>query len=312
MKTKIPFKKHFDFEYEKIQRLSPLVRRIVAENPNFFTFFGTNTYIIGNGEVALIDPGPDSSEHIDTIIQGLEGEKITHILITHTHYDHWPAYAALQKRFNAQTYGYYPRSDARSQDARQSSEQRSLSTQERFEMVEFIPDVGIEHGDVIAGNDWTIESVFTPGHASNHLCFQLKEEQALFSGDHIMGWSTSVISPPSGNMEEYMDSLNLLLLRDDKYYWPAHGPGIDDPKPFVQAFIRHREEREQQILDQLKKGIHTIPEMVSNIYHDVPIHLHPAAERSTLATIVYLIREGMVIGKDDTKPHTEYYLTAKA
>lgn len=307
MKTVIPFKTQFEFQYETIERLSSLVRRIVAENPNFFTFYGTNTYIIGNGDVALIDPGPDIPSHIEAIEEGLRGERVMHILITHTHYDHWPACRKLQERFAAKTYGYLPRNNSRSQSARQSARNHSLSTQERFEIMEFTPDIGLADGETLSGRDWTLETVFTPGHSSNHLCFRLKEEKSLFSGDHVMGWSTSVISPPSGNMEEYMESLTLLLNRDDTRYWPAHGPGIEDPKPFVEAFIAHRKEREQQILEQLQRGIHTIPGMVSNIYHDVPKHLHPAAERSTLAAIVYMIRRGIVSVEGEITPHARYF-----
>ena len=305
----IPFQHSFDFEYETIQRLSPLIRRIVAHNPNFFTFYGTNTYIIGNGEVALIDPGPDSHEHIEAIRTGLKGETITHIFITHTHYDHWPASDAIRSfSSGAVTHGYYPQNSNRSNPAWQSPEERSLKTQERFEITGFIPDIPLARGDLIRGRDWTLESVFTPGHASDHMCYHLQEEQVLFSGDHVMGWSTSVISPPSGNMKQYMESLALLLERDDQTFWPAHGPAIHDPKPFVEAFIAHRKEREAQILDQLRRGIDTIPEMVARIYADVPQHLHPAAERSTLAAISYLIERGVVSCSGMPSPHARYEL----
>ncbi len=308
MSTEIPFIHDFSFEYGKIERLSPMIRRIVANNPNFFTYFGTNTYILGNGEVALVDPGPDICEHINAIREGLNGEVITHILVTHSHYDHWPAYESLQMIYDAKTYGYNPRKDHTLNQGTNTAESRVLSNQERFEMTGFIPDVSILHGDIIEGKDWSVECVFTPGHASNHMCYQLREEETLLSGDHIMGWSTSVISPPSGNMENYMNSLNLLLDRNDNYYWPAHGPGIDDPKNFVKSFIAHRNEREQQILDQLKKGVNTIQEMVPDMYHNVPEFLHPAAERSVLAAAIYMEKRGILICKGEPSTSSEFFI----
>lgn len=308
MSSTIAFNKHFEFEYEKVERLSPLVRRIVAQNPNYFTFYGTNTYIVGNGEVALIDPGPDSEEHLAAIVDGLDGETITHIFITHTHYDHWPAYHTLQSKYGAKTYGFHPSKSNRKDSASQSASERSLSTQERFEITGFEPDVGVEHGSTIEGGNWTIECVFTPGHASDHMCYQLREEDTLFSGDHIMGWSTSVISPPSGNMREYMDSLNLLLKREDGYYRPAHGPGIPEPMPYVKSFVQHRKERFDQILNQIRMGVHTIPEMVVDIYRDISPMLHPAAERSTLAAMEYLIEKGIVKCQTNVGNTTTYYL----
>lgn len=296
MDAVIPFKLEFTFEYEKIERVSPMIRRVVARNSNFFTFYGTNTYILGHGNVALIDPGPDQAEHIDAIINGLKGETITHIFITHSHFDHWPAYKALQKEFGARTYGYKPGEN--SQNA-EDEDIGDLSNQERFDLTGFAPDVGVSQGDIISGDGWSVECVYTPGHASNHMCYQLREEKALLSGDHVMGWSTSVISPPSGNMEAYMNSLDLLLERDDNCFWPAHGTGVDDPKPFVESFIAHRLEREQEIINELKKGVDSVRKMVPSIYRDVPEHLYPAAERSTLAAVHYMIKKGVISGSSD-------------
>lgn len=294
MGVEIPFKREFNFEYGKVEQLSPMIRRVVANNPNFFTFYGTNTYLLGRGKVALVDPGPDLAEHIEAIIEGLKGEVITHILITHTHFDHWPGYLALQKAFGAKTYGCDPGGQNRPDSEDKSEEAEDLSNQERFDGTEFTPDVSLGQGDILEGDGWSVECVHTPGHASNHMCFQLREEKALFSGDHVMGWSTSVISPPSGDMEAYMNSLELLLQRDDTCFWPAHGPGIEDPKNFVQSFIAHRLEREQEILDQLEKGVDTVRKMVPHIYRDVPEILYPAAERSTLAAVIYMKKRGVV------------------
>jgi len=307
MTDDIPFVREFKFEYGRIERLGPMIRRVVANNPNYFTFYGTNTYILGNKEVALIDPGPDMPEHVNAIMDGLEDETITHILVTHTHFDHWPACTSIQAACGAKTYGFIHKNDTLNRE-QESAEVRILANQERFEITGFIPDISIVHGDVILGNGWSVECVFTPGHASNHMCYQLREEKALFSGDHVMGWSTSVISPPSGNMENYMNSLDLLLRRDDIHYWPAHGPGIQDTKNYVKSFIAHRKKREQQILDELEKGPNTISGMVSDLYSDVPEHLHPAAQRSMLACVVYLIKRGIITCNGDVSVDAELFL----
>lgn len=307
MADDIPFVRGFEFEYGKIAQLSPMIRRVVASNPNYFTCYGTNTYIVGKGEVALIDPGPDIAAHIDAILTGLEGETITHILVTHSHLDHWPACKSIQQVCSAKTYGGTQDADIMKRD-HDSAEAKILSNQERFEIFGFVPDVSIGHGDLIEGDGWSIECVFTPGHASNHMCFQLVEEKTLFSGDHVMGWSTSVISPPSGNMEHYMNSLDLLLEREDIFYWPAHGPGIRDTKDYVRSFIAHRKSRERQILEELAKGPNSISGMVSHLYSDVPEFLHPAAQRSMLAGVVYLIKRGVVRCDEALSAGTELFL----
>ena len=310
MVAKIPFRYEFDFEYGKISRLSPLVRRIVAQNPNPFTFQGTNSYIVGSGEVALIDPGPNLESHVRAIENGLKGETISHILITHSHDDHWPACVPLQKKGAGQTIGYRPKTIERPDLGDSvSGDAAGPGQEEKFDEFGFVPQVSVTQGEFIEGKDWSIECVFTPGHAPNHLCFKLQEENILFSGDHVMGWSTSVISPPSGNMEDYIASLDLLLERDETAYWPAHGPCIDDPKPFVQAFIEHRKDRENQILTALAEGYSNIAEMVPGMYHDVPEILHPAAARSVFAAMIYLVKKGKVACQGEVSINAKYELT---
>lgn len=280
MSVSIPFQREMTFEYGVVEPISPLVRRIIARNPSRFTFHGTGTYILGHGKVAVIDPGPDLPEHVEAIRTALQGEEITHLLVTHTHRDHSPACRELQTFCDARTYAYGPHGAGKLE--------RGVEVEEGGDM-EFMPDVKINHGDIIEGDGWSAECVFTPGHTSNHICFQLREEKALFSGDHVMGWSTSIISPPDGDMGDYMNSLELLLERDDQIYWPTHGTCISDPKPFVRAFIEHRREREQQILDCLRQGITTIAAMVPQMYsQDIPAAMYPAAARSVFATIIYL------------------------
>ena len=219
--------------------MAPGIRRIVARNPSPFTFRGTGTYVVGDGEVAVIDPGPDLDEHVAALLAGLSGEQVTHILITHTHRDHSPAAAALKAATGAPTYGFGPHAGGKRGDP---------AVEEGGDW-DFTPDVTVHDGDAIAGAGWRFEAVHTPGHTSNHLCFALPDQGILFSGDHVMGWSTSVIAPPDGDMSAYMASLDKLLGRRDAVYWPTHGPAITEPQAHVRAFVAHRREREAGILD---------------------------------------------------------------
>ena len=283
MPNDIPFSRELDFEYGVIEPVSPLIRRIVARNPSAFTFYGTGTYVIGHGNVAIVDPGPLNEEHIAAQLKALSGETVTHILVTHTHIDHSPACAPVKAAVGAKTYGYGPHGSGKYE--------QGVKVEEGGDM-DFAPDVTIRAGDVIEGDGWTAEAVYTPGHTSNHICFALKEENVLFSGDHVMGWSTTIVSPPDGDMAEYMASLRLLLDREDVRYWPTHGPAIDNPQGYVRAFIGHRRMREQQILKHLGEGIDTIEDMVPRMYRDVPRELHRAAARSVFAHLIHMVETG--------------------
>lgn len=280
MAVEIPYVREIEFDYGASEEVSPLIRRVVADNPSAFTYKGTGTYIVGRGKVAVIDPGPLLDAHVEALMRALEGETVTHILITHTHSDHSPAAAPLKKLTGAKTYGYGPHGSGAGEEDGDT---------------DFVPDVELRHGDVIFGDGWTIEAVHTPGHTSNHLCFALREEKVLFSGDHVMGWSTSIVSPPDGDMTAYMASLELLLGRDDETYWPTHGPAIRDPKTLVRAFIAHREDREHQIIAQLKAGRTRIADMVPVMYAAVDKRLHPAAARSVFAHMGRLVAQGRVV-----------------
>ncbi|MFN3233124.1 MAG: MBL fold metallo-hydrolase [Alphaproteobacteria bacterium] len=280
--TEIPFVKEIEFDYGVMQQVAPGIRRIIANNPGPFTYTGTGTYVIGNGHVAVIDPGPDMPEHIDALLSALEGETISHILITHTHSDHSPGTKQLKAATGAVTYGYGPHGGKRGQKAEEGGDW------------DFVPDHEIRHGDIIEGKGWSVEALYTPGHISNHICYAYREEKALFTGDHVMGWSTSVISPPDGNMTDYMAALRLLLDRDDRVYWPTHGAPILEPRPFVEAYIAHREDREDQIMDCLRQGVRDIPSMVKIMYAAVPEILHPAAGRSVQAHLIHMQETGRV------------------
>ncbi len=294
----IAFRTEMDFEYGKVDQLSPLIRRVIANNPSPFTYTGTGTYIIGRGAVAVIDPGPLLYEHIDAILAALDaGEQISHIFITHTHSDHSPAAFPLQEKTGAQIYGFAPQPKAENNDLPAHTVETPAHEVQMEEDADadFTPDIALTHGDIIRGDGWTLETVHTPGHMSNHLCFGLQEEKVLFSGDHVMGWSTSVIIPPDGNMQDYMNSLAILLERDDEIYWPTHGPAIPNPHEFVSDYIAHREMREAQILAQIKNGQSQIREMVNIMYRDVDTRLHPAAALSVFAHIEDLVNRNILV-----------------
>jgi glyoxylase-like metal-dependent hydrolase (beta-lactamase superfamily II) len=268
-----------------LKRRTPLVRRLLAHNPSAFTFTGTGTFVVGNGTVAVIDPGPDDPAHIAALIDALKHETVSHIVITHTHMDHSPAAPALQAATGAIIVGCAPlvlSDDGPRADA-------------GFDAT-YAPDVVMVEGDSIAGPDWTLTAVATPGHTSNHLCFALDEEKALFTGDHVMGWSTTVVAPPDGDMAAYMASLRKLLDRDDAIYHPTHGEPVTDTNRFVRGLITHRKQRENQILKLLGDGPQAIPAMVAVMYAMVDKRLHPAAGRSVLAHLIDLQARGLVTG----------------
>ena len=285
MAVEIPFKRQLDFEYGVVATVAPGIRRVIANNPSPFTLYGTGTYLVGSGEVAVIDPGPPDEAHIDALLAALGGERISHILVTHTHMDHSPGCRLLKQATDAKTYAYGPHGAGKLE--------AGVTVEEGGDM-EFEPDVRVADGEILAGNGWEMECVYTPGHTSNHMCFQFREQKALFTGDHIMGWSTSVISPPDGDMGEYMASLDKLLVRDDAVYWPTHGPAISDTHAHVRAFVAHRQEREAQILKCIDKDIGLIKEMVPMMYKDTPEFMYPAAARSVLASIDFLVRRGVL------------------
>jgi glyoxylase-like metal-dependent hydrolase (beta-lactamase superfamily II) len=284
MPVDIPFRREFSFEYGRLEPVAAGVRRIVARNPSPFTFRGTGTYVVGSGEVAVIDPGPDLAEHVEALLTGLAGERVTQILITHTHRDHSPAAAALKAATGAPTWGFGPHA---------GGVHGEPGVEEGGDW-DFVPDVAVRDGDRIAGRGWRFEAVHTPGHTSNHLCFALEDSGILFSGDHVMGWSTSVISPPDGDMAFYMASLDKLLGRPDAVYWPTHGPAIGKPKRHVRAFIAHRREREAGILDCLSAGVEQIEAIVERLYIGLQPGLRRAAGRSVQAHLIDLVERGIV------------------
>jgi glyoxylase-like metal-dependent hydrolase (beta-lactamase superfamily II) len=263
-----------------VEQLDPLVRRVLAPNPSPFTFTGTQTHIVGRGEVAVIDPGPDIASHIDAVLGATAGERIVAILCTHTHRDHSPGTRPLRQATGAPIVGCAALS------------LRDEGDDESFDP-DYLPARVLLDGEMLEGHGWTLETVATPGHTSNHLCFALKERRALFSGDHVMGWSTSIVSPPDGDMGAYVASLDKLLLREETIYYPAHGPAVGDPRKLVRGLILHRKQRETGIIEQLRAGEGRIPSIVATLYRAVDPRLHPAAARSVLAHLIDLERRGL-------------------
>lgn len=263
--------------------LHPLIRRVLAPNPSPFTYTGTQTYIVGTGEVAVIDPGPAEKAHLDAILGATEGETIRYIVCTHTHRDHSPAAAPLKDATGAEIAGCAalvledsgPRADSAFDES-------------------YTPDRVLSDGEKLTGDGWTLETVATPGHTSNHLCYALPEAGALFTGDHIMGWSTTVVAPPDGDMAAYMASLEKLLERDFDAYYPAHGEPVDRPKRYTRGLIGHRKQREGQILRAIDEEVRVIPDMVAKMYKGIDPRLHGAAGRSVLSHLIDLERRGIV------------------
>lgn len=277
-----------DWPAGTLEPLSPLVRRLLAPNPSPFTFTGTQSYVIGSGDVAVIDPGPDLPEHVEAILSALAGERIAAIVCTHTHRDHSPASRALKSATGAPIIGCAPL----------TMDDEGPRSDAAFDP-DYMPDRILADGEMVAAPGWTLEAVHTPGHTSNHLCLALPEERALFTGDHVMGWSTTVVSPPDGDMADYMASLERLLGRDDAVYYPAHGPAIEKPQRLVRGLMGHRKQREGQILRHLKRGEGHIPAMVEQMYKGIDPRLHPAAGRSVLAHLIDLQARGLVVEEGD-------------
>lgn len=296
----IPYVRKIEFEYGRPDQVSPLIRRVIANNPGPFTYTGTGTYIVGQGQVAVIDPGPDMPEHYAALRAALAGETVSAIVVTHHHIDHSPLAAALKADTGAPIYGCAVKDHV--------VDDSGVRTEAGGDL-DFRPDVELcGGGGRIAGPGWTLEAIATPGHTSNHLCYALLEENAVFTGDHIMGWSTTVITPPDGDMTDYMQSLQRIRARGFATLWPTHGPPVREPGAFVDAYIAHRRQREAQILAALKNGPRRIGEMVPGLYADVDPGLWPAASRSVLGHLLDLVGRGLASSDGPPGPDSLYRL----
>lgn len=305
------FLTEFDPDYGQAVVVADGIERVVADNPNMFTAWGTGTYIVGDRDVAVIDPGPDLESHVDALLAALRGRRVTHVLVTHTHADHSPATAALVRATGARTYGFgpHPVGPAEQGDRTPGGEGVVGGDHAAAGGIDpdllretgdgdFVPDVVVADGDVIVGAGFRFECLHTPGHISNHVCYAERERDVLFPGDHVMGWSTTVVSPPDGDMADYVANLRRLLQRSsdgvDSTYLPTHGPPITDPGPYVAELLEHRLERDRQIMGLLDDGDRTVEELVEVMYADVPMELHLPAARSVLAHLIALQRSGRV------------------
>ncbi|MDD9855505.1 MAG: MBL fold metallo-hydrolase [Gammaproteobacteria bacterium] len=293
----IRFNRAFEFRYGMVERLSPLVRRVVARNPGPFTFHGTSTFIIGNREVAVIDPGPASPAHIDAVIDGLRAEKVTHIIATHTHADHSPGCALLQEKTAAPTYGFGPHiaaSNVATNAATNVATNAASNLQSTGADRDFVPDHRLGDGDSVAGLDWHLRAVHTPGHCANHICLALPEENTLFCGDQLMAWASTAVLPPDGDVADYLASLEKLKRRPETRYRPTHGAAIEQPRAFIEQVIAHRLQRVEQVFDAVADGCVDIQAMRARIYLGLDSALHSAAERSILGALQFLVNQGRV------------------
>jgi glyoxylase-like metal-dependent hydrolase (beta-lactamase superfamily II) len=287
MAEDLPLKTSMNFSYGEPRELAPGVARIVANNPNHFTYKGTNTYLVGGNRLALIDPGPGDPAHLDAILKAIGARQLTHIFITHTHRDHTDGLPALAAATGAPTVGFGRR-------ALNRGSRRTSPSGTEFVDQDFVPDHPLADGQTIEGDGWALEALHTPGHAPDHLCFALRGTGVLFSGDHVMGWSTSVVAPPEGNMGDYIRALEKLTPRSDRLYFPGHGGQIEEPQRLVKAYLLHRRMREQAILDCIRQGEHTARTIVPIIYSGLNSNLIGAATLSVLAHAEHLIERGLV------------------
>jgi len=272
-----------------LSELTPLVSRVLAPNPSPFTYTGTQTYLVGTSDLAVIDPGPDDPAHLAALLAAIDDRPVRTILCTHTHRDHSPSARPLADRTGALIIGCAPL----------TLEDDGPRADAAFD-ASYNPDRVLADGEQVAGEGWTLEAVATPGHTSNHLCFALLEEGALFTGDHVMGWSTSVISPPDGDMSDYMRSMQRLLDRHDAIYYPAHGDAVENPRRLVRGMMGHRKQREGQILRFLgRNGASEIPDMVAEMYKGLDQRLTGAAGRSVLAHLLDLDGRGIAAATGD-------------
>ena len=299
MNNKPKFNTEFECDYGVLEEIAPNIRRIVAPNPGPFTFKGTGTYVVGHGNVAVIDPGPYIPEHVDALLAALDQEEITHQLITHTHVDHSPAASLVKERTGAPTYGFGPHGSGRYEKDAKVEEGGDL---------DFVPDRVLKDGEILNGDGWSLECIHTPGHTSNHLCFAYRDGNALFSGDHVMGWSTTIVSPPDGDMREYLNSLRCLSERNEQIFYPTHGAPIEEPKRFIRGLIGHRKMRERQIISVLENGKNCIPDMIPEMYKGLDPRLIPAAQRSVYAHVIDLIERGRIAAQGELTIESMLYL----
>ncbi len=281
MATKLNFNHSLDFEYGKPDQLAPQITRIIANNPSPITFKGTGTYVIGNKEIIIIDAGPKDKNHLEALLKFAKDKVITHILVTHSHADHYPLSYELQKYCDAKIYGHKPDFSDALDDIGE-------------DMHGFIADIELNDGDIIENNEIKLKAIYTPGHSASHFCFEFAAHNALFCGDHIMGWSSTVVLPPDGNMTLYMENLQKIADLKFDILYPTHGAPIAKPNDYINALINHRLERDEQIIRCIENGIVGLDEILLAIYPELNPALHSAARKNIQAHLLRLIDLGLV------------------
>jgi glyoxylase-like metal-dependent hydrolase (beta-lactamase superfamily II) len=296
----LTFDTQFKAEHEKPVEVAPGVLRLTADNPGPFTFEGTNSYIVGRDGLAVIDPGPDDEAHFRALLAAIGGRPLSHIFVSHTHVDHSPLAARLKAATGALVCAEGPHRPAR---PLRIGEQNPLDASAD---AAFAPDLRLADDQLVEGDGWAVRAIHTPGHTANHVAFALEDSGVLFSADHVMAWATSIIAPPDGSVADFMTSLDRLLERDDRLYLPGHGGALGDPLPFVRGLRTHRKMRERAILERLKSGDRTIPEMVRSIYRDTDPRLHGAAGLSVLAHLEDLVARSLVTAEPEVSIDAEF------
>jgi glyoxylase-like metal-dependent hydrolase (beta-lactamase superfamily II) len=303
MNDDIRYNKVFDLVPGQATEIAPGVRALVANNPGPFTFKGTVSYIVGRGKVAIVDPGPDDDAHIAALLDAVRGETVNGIFVTHTHRDHSPAVPKIKAATGATVYAEGPHRPARP---------LHIGEAERLDAsadLDFRPDIALPNGALVTGDGWTIEAITTPGHTANHMAYAFKEADLIFSGDHVMAWSTSIVAPPDGAMSDYMASLEKLARRSEPVYLPGHGGPVREAPRFVKGYIRHRQGREESILRRLGKGAADIPTLVRAIYIGLDPRLTGAAALSVLAHLEDLVARRLVATEGTPSIGGTYRLT---
>ncbi|MFK7903356.1 MAG: MBL fold metallo-hydrolase [Nitratireductor sp.] len=300
-----PFKIEFKPNYAKPIEVGENIFRITAPNKSAFTFHGTNTYIIGKNECVVIDPGPlfedGDDSHFRAILDTIGKRKLTHILITHTHMDHSQSANRLAKETGAIKVGEGPHRNAR------ELHMGEINALDAAGDKSFVPDIALKHGDVLEGSEFKFEAIYTPGHATNHMCYALLGTDYIFSGDHVMGWSTSIVAPPDGSMRDYFNSLDIISKRKENTYFPGHGGVVENARDFARALKTHRKMRETAILHRIRKGDETIEQIVAVLYKDTDKRLHGAAALSVFAHLEVLVEDGFVSSDSTPSMHSKFF-----
>jgi len=302
MSAELAFNRRVDVDYGVAEEVAPGVRRIVARNPGPYTFLGTNTYLVGNEDVAVIDPGPMDEAHLEAIADATRGQHVRHICITHSHRDHCDGAAPLQQRLGGEIVAFGPTGTKRGAVA--------PGLGDGFVDTAFEPDIPVSDGGMIKGRGYALDALHMPGHAPDHLCFALIGERTVFTGDHVMGWNTTVIAPPEGSMADFLGSLERLAQRHDKIFFPGHGGGIETPRRVVRAYMTHRLWREQTILACVDEGVNTIPRIVARLYGGLDANLKVAAALSVQAHLEFLAARGLVSAEGAKEGLSAFYIRA--